>query len=98
MMKEVKQMLKKNFSQIICDKFDIPLDCLASTPSAQMIGNNMLSIDGCIGIKKYETDEIVIRTNDYILRIQGESLSMLTFSQGRVNIRGEIHSYNIECL
>ena len=91
-------MQKKNITQIISDKFDIPLDCLASTPNAQMIGNNMLSIDGCIGIKKYETDEIIIRTKDFLLKIMGNSLSMLTFSQGRVSIRGEIFSYNIECL
>lgn len=91
-------MQKKNIGQLIADKFDIPIDCLASTPNAQMIGNNMLSIDGCIGIKKYETDEIIIRTKDYILKICGSSLSMLTFSQGRVSIRGEIYSYNIESL
>ena len=98
MIEEVQQMIKKSLTQIISDKFDIPLDCLASTPSAQLIGNSMMSIDGCLGIKKYETDEIVIRTKDYILRIIGSSLSMLTFSQGRVSIRGEIFSYNIECL
>ena len=91
-------MQKMNLTQIISDKFDIPLDCLASTPSAQMIGNNMISIDGCIAIKKYETDEIIIRTKGYMLKISGESLSMLTFSQGRVNISGEISSYNIECI
>ena len=89
-------MLKKGLAQIISDKFDIPLDGIASVPNAQMIGNTMLSIDGCVGIKKYETNEIIIRAKDYLLKIIGESLSMLTFSQGRVSIRGEIFSYNIE--
>lgn len=89
-------MLKKGLAQIISDKFDIPLDGIASVPNAQMIGNTMLSIDGCVGIKKYETNEIIIRAKDYLLKIIGESLSMLTFSQGRVSIRGEIFSYSIE--
>ena len=45
-------MLKKSFSELICDKFDIPLECIASVPNAQFVGNSQLSIDGCIGIKK----------------------------------------------
>ncbi|MBQ7226492.1 MAG: YabP/YqfC family sporulation protein [Clostridia bacterium] len=89
-------MSKKSFSQFINEKFDIPLDAIASVPTAQMIGNTILSIDGCVGIKKYETEEIVIRTRDYMLKISGESLSMLTFSNGRVSIRGEISSYCVE--
>lgn len=98
MFNEVKSMQKKGIGQIISEKLDIPLECLSSVPNAQIIGNTMLSIDGCIGIKKYETDEIVIRTKDYLLRICGDGLSMLAFSQGRVNIRGKIISYGIECL
>ncbi len=91
-------MQKKKLSEIISEKFDIPLESLSTVPSAQMIGNTMLSIDGCIGIKKYETAEIIIRSKNYILKIIGEELSMLTFSQGRVCIRGKIFSYNIESL
>ena len=91
-------MIKKNISQAISDKFDIPLDGIASEPNVQMIGNTLMTIDGCIGIKKYETDEIIIRSKDYLLKICGNSLSMLTFSQGRVSIRGIIVSYNIECV
>lgn len=91
-------MQKKKLGEIISEKFDIPLECLSSVPSAQMIGNSMLSIDSCLGIKKYDTDEIIIRTKSFILKISGEELSMLTFSQGRVCIRGTIFSYGIESL
>ena len=89
-------MLKKSIGQIISENFDIPLEGIADVPSAHMIGNNILSIDGCAGIKKYENDEIMIRAKDYLLKIKGDSLSMLTFSQGRVSIRGRIDSYCIE--
>lgn len=89
-------MNKRNICQIISDKFDIPINGIAEVPNAQFLGNSMLSIDGCIGIKKYETNEIIIRAKDYLLTIKGESLSMLTFSQGRVSIRGLIFSYGIE--
>ena len=58
---EVFKMIKKNISQAISDKFDIPLDGIASEPNVQMIGNTLMTIDGCIGIKKYETDEIIIQ-------------------------------------
>ena len=91
-------MQKKGFTKILSEKLDIPLEGLVSVPTTQIIGNTVMSIDGCVGIKKYETDEIIIRTKDYILKISGNGLSMLTFSQGRVNIRGEIGSFNIEVL
>ena len=95
---EVKTMLKKGLGQIISEKFDIPLECLSTVPNAQIIGNSMLSVDGCVGIKKYEENEIIIRTIGFILKINGNELSMLTFSGGRVSVRGEIHSYGIENL
>ena len=89
-------MLKKRLEQFFSDSFDIPLEGILDIPSAQIIGNSQLNIDGCIGIKKYETIEIIIRCKHHILKILGEDLSMLTFSQGRVSIRGKIYSYQIE--
>ena len=88
--------MKKSFGQIIADKFDIPIEGIKNVPSAQIIGNTILNIDGCLGIKKYETNEIIIRTKALLLTISGEDLSMLMFSQGRVSIRGEIFNYRIE--
>lgn len=89
-------MLKKKLEQFFSDSFDIPLEGILDIPSAQVIGNSQLNIDGCIGIKKYETTEIIIRCKHHILKISGEDLSMLTFSQGRVSIRGKIYCYQIE--
>lgn len=88
-------MRKRHIEEILSDKFDIPLEGIASVPNAQFVGNSQLSIDGCIGIKKYEPDEIVIRAKDYMITVSGSSLSMLTFSQGRVSVRGLIFSYAI---
>ena len=89
-------MIKKTLSEIISDKFDIPLNSISSVPTVQLLGNTIMTIDGCVGIKKYEINEIIIRSKDYMLKIVGNELSMLTFSQGRVSIRGEINSYEIE--
>lgn len=89
-------MRKKRIDEIIIDKFDLPLEGIASMPNAQFVGDSQLSIDGCIGIKKYEPCEIIIRSKDFILKITGSSLSMMTFSNGRVTIRGYISNYGIE--
>ena len=89
-------MIKKSIGQLISEKLDIPLEGIASVPTVQIIGNTIMSIDGCVGIKKYETDEIILRTSTFMLKIVGSELSMLTFSQGRVSIRGEIYQYQIE--
>ena len=43
-------MLKKGLGQLISEKFDIPLECLSTVPNTQIIGNSMLSVDGCVGI------------------------------------------------
>lgn len=91
-------MQKKSIGQLISEKLDIPLEAMSSVPTVQIIGNSIMSIDGCVGIKKYETDEIIIRAKAYMLKILGSSLSMLAFTQGRVSIRGEIFSYTIESL
>ena len=91
-------MIKKNLVETISNKFDIPLEGIASVPTAQIIGNTLASIDGCTGIKKYEANEIIIRTKGYLIKILGDSLSMLTFSGGRVSIRGNISTYCIECI
>ncbi|MBQ7352943.1 MAG: YabP/YqfC family sporulation protein [Clostridia bacterium] len=87
--------MKKSFGHMIADKFDIPIEGIKTMPCAQFIGNTMLNIDGCMGIKKYENEEIIIRTQTYLLTIVGQSLSMLMFSEGRVSIRGEIFCYRI---
>lgn len=89
-------MLKKKLEQFFSDNFDIPLEGILDIPSAQMIGDTQLNIDGCLGIKKYEINEIIIRCKHHVLKINGESLSMLTFSNGRVSIRGKIYNYQIE--
>lgn len=89
-------MQKKTMGQIISDVFDIPLEGIANVPNTQIIGNTIMNIEGCIGIKKYECEEIILKAKDYTLSILGESLSMLAFSQGRVSVRGIIKSYNIE--
>ena len=91
-------MRKRHIEEILSDKFDIPLEGIVSVPNAQFVGNSQLSIDGCIGIKKYEPDEIVIRAKDYMITVSGSSLSMLTFSQGRVSVRGLIFSYAIRAV
>lgn len=89
-------MHKKKLGQIIADVFDVPLEGISNVPNAEIIGDSILNIDGCIGIKKYEKDEIIIRCKDFILKINGDTLSMITFSQGRVSIRGNILNYKIE--
>ena len=88
-------MQKRHLKEIITDAFCIPLEAIASIPNAQFVGNSELSIDGCLGIKKYETSEIIISAKDYIVRISGSSLTMMTFSGGRVSIRGLINKYEI---
>ena len=88
-------MKKKSIRRAISDVFDIPLEGIASVPNAQIIGNNILNIDGCASVKKYDKEEIILRAKGYVLTIKGKELSMANFAEGRVSIRGEMISYEV---
>lgn len=89
-------MLKNKIQKIFFDSFNIPLDAISEIPNAQFIGNKQLNIEGCYGIKKYDKNEIIINCKKHNLSIQGENLSLLTFTQGRLCINGKILSYQVE--
>ncbi|MBQ4511027.1 MAG: YabP/YqfC family sporulation protein [Clostridia bacterium] len=89
-------MIKNKIGHLFSNSFDIPLESLSEIPNAQFIGNKLLHIDGCIGVKKYERTNIIIKCKKHILTVSGKELSMITFSLGRVSIRGFISSYQIE--
>lgn len=89
-------MQKKSLDKIVSKVFDVPLDGISNIPCADFIGNTILNIDGCIGIKKYETNEIIIRSKAFLISILGDELTMITFSEGRVSIRGIIKTYSME--
>lgn len=88
-------MQNRKFKHIIADVFDVPLEGIANIPNLQLLGNSVLNIDGCVGIKKYEENEIILSSKDFITLIAGAELSMMAFSQGRVSIRGAITDIKI---
>ncbi len=88
-------MKKKIVRQVISDMFDIPLEGIASVPNAQIIGNNILNIDGCVSVKKYDKGEIILSSKEYLMIIKGNELSMSSFAEGRVSVRGEMLSYEV---
>ncbi len=89
-------MKKKFVRGVVCDMFDIPLEGIASVPSTQIIGNNIVNVDGCASVKKYDKEEIVLSAKGYLLVIRGNELSMSSFAGGRVSIRGEMISYEVK--
>lgn len=89
-------MKKKIVRGVISDIFDIPLEGIASVPNAQIIGNNIVNIDGCTSVKKYDKEEIILSSKGYFLTVKGRELSMTSFAGGRVSIRGEMISYEVK--
>lgn len=89
-------MLKNKISKIFSESFSVPLESISEIPNAQFTGNKQISIEGCVGIRKYDKNEIVIRCKKHNLSIQGEDLSLQTFTQGRLCIKGKILYYQIE--
>ena len=88
--------MKNLLSQIFYDKLELPIEGIANVPTVQITGDNVVNIEGCIGIKKYELNEIVLRCKAHLLSVYGGDLTMLTFSQGRICIRGVLRKFEIE--
>lgn len=88
-------MKKKFIRAAVSDVFDIPLEGIASVPNTQIIGNNIVNVDGCISVKKYDKEEIILSAKGYLLIIKGQELTMTNFAAGRVSIRGEMLSYEV---
>ena len=89
-------MIKNQFKKLFSDSFSVPFDSICDIPNAQFTGNKKINIEGCLGIKKYDISEIIIKCKKHNLTIQGNNLSMLTFTHGKLSITGIITSYQIE--
>lgn len=91
-------MKKRFLRHVVSDVFDVPLEGIASVPNVQIIGNNIVNVEGCKSVKKYDKEEIILKSSIHQLTIKGKELSMTNFSEGRVSIRGVVSSYEIlEC-
>ena len=74
----------------VAELFDLPADVVAGLPRLEMVGSRQLYLEHHTGILAYDESRIDVNTSAGVLRISGESLSLLAMTAGELRIGGRI--------
>lgn len=80
---------RPTLTEIISRYCDIPPDLFGEV-SLEMRGRNEMFFCGCREILEYSESEIKIETANDIVKITGRRLTMSSFCERRIEIKGEI--------
>ena len=80
---------RPTLSELLSKLADIPAD-LSSGMSLEMRGRNELLLCGCREILCYSPERIRIIQCGYCVSVEGRRLTMTSYSDGRINVCGEI--------
>jgi len=70
--------------------FDIPVDGISSAGVVELRGGGELLITGCSCILEYDSDIIVVTAGGKKIKVTGEDLTMMTFADRSVCVKGTI--------
>ena len=74
----------------VAELFDLPADIVAGLPRLEMVGGRQLYLERHTGILAYSETQIDINTTGGVLRVTGESLSLMAMTGEEVRIGGSI--------
>lgn len=64
--------------------------------SLEMNSKNELYVSGCKGILAYSDNSITLDIGGFTLKVSGENISMLSYTNGEMYIDGSIESIEFE--
>ena len=74
----------------VAELIDLPADIVAGLPRLEMVGGRQLYLERHTGILAYSETQIDINTTGGVLRVTGESLSLMAMTGEEVRIGGSI--------
>jgi hypothetical protein len=80
---------RPSLAELLSGFVDVPAD-LISGMSLEMRGRNEMVLCGCREILCYSPEMISLNQGGYCILIGGRRLTMSSYSDGRISIRGEI--------
>lgn len=83
-------------TETIIESLDLPQDLFQGMPIISMTGNRKIYISNHRGILIYEKETIVILAKHMQIRIEGKELSIESYSQDELVIRGYISFVGME--
>ncbi len=88
-------MASKSLPQRMSDMLDIPIEGITSRCCVTVNGDEEASACGCNGILSYDTKQVILRTTDGTIRINGESLEICALIDDQITVRGKIVSVHM---
>lgn len=76
--------MKKDFERFF------PTDLTSNIPLIEMTGNREITIEGCTGVLKYESENIKVNTKSMVLSVTGRSLKLKYLSSSALVIEGTV--------
>lgn len=82
--------IKKPISQRLCESLDIPCGTLGRTSFLEAVGNREVTVGGCLYLKTYRDDLVVLELCDGVISVSGRELELKSFSNGDISVSGII--------
>lgn len=76
--------MKKDFERFF------PTDLTSNIPLIEMTGNIEITIEGCTGVLKYESENIKVNTKSMVISVTGRSLKLKYLSSSALVIEGTV--------
>ena len=77
-------LMKKDFERFF------PTDLTSNIPLIEMTGNREITIEGCTGVLKYESENIKVNTKSMVISVTGRSLKLKYLSSSALVIEGTV--------
>lgn len=76
----------------ILEKIDLPKDVVMDLPKITIIGDNEITIENHEGIESFEDECIKIKTNNGIIKIEGQNFEILYIASETIVLSGKFKS------
>lgn len=87
-----KRTERKNVKERLNDVLDLPSDMLLDIPRMTMNDNRELQIENYRSVLEYEDGQIKLNSKNYIIKINGKKLEIVSITDDEIFIRGVITS------
>lgn len=81
---------KRKIRELVCGSFSLPEDMLLDLPRITLSGNHELEIENYKNVLEYLDTCIQLNCKDYVIKICGCRLAILSITDESISIRGNI--------
>jgi len=92
--KNDKQERKRRISAAIARELQVPPSQVADDVHIEFFGKNSVLTEGCLGVLEYGEECVSINSIAGIITYRGEELEICSYSDGRIELHGDISSVN----